>query len=125
MDNEKLAVLTEQLKTQREKTLVKLATLRQELCIHANDDAEERVSDLIEHELVLGRIRDLEVRLQAIEHALQRATQGTYGTCENCVQSIDPARLEIMPETTLCIHCKTTGEQLPQMKIRLLGTTVA
>lgn len=125
MDNEKLVVLTEQLKTQREKTLGKLANLRQELCIQADDDAEERVSDLIEHELVLGRIGDLEVQLQAIEYALQRVGQGTYGTCENCGQSIDPARLEIMPETTLCIHCKTTGEQLTQMKIRLLMTAVA
>jgi RNA polymerase-binding protein DksA len=125
MNNEKLVVLAEQLKTQREKTLDKLAILRQELSVQADDDAEERIADLIEHGLILGRIRDLEVRLQAIEHALQSVAQGTYGTCENCGQSIDPARLEIMPETTLCIRCKTSGEQLTQTKRRLSMTAVA
>jgi DnaK suppressor protein len=125
MNNEKLIELTEQLKTQHEKTLGKLANLRQELRIEVDDDAEEQVSDLIEHELVLGRIRDLEVRLKAIEHAMQRVEQGTYGICENCGQAIDPARLEIMPEITLCIRCKTTGEQLTPMKMRLSMTTAA
>lgn len=125
MNNEKLVELTEQLKTQHEKALGKLANLRQELTIQADDDAEEQVSDLVERGLVLGRIRDLETQLQAIEHALQRVAQGTYGICENCGQPIDPARLEIMPEITLCIRCKTTTEQLMQMKMRLSMTTTA
>jgi len=118
MNTEQLVILTEQLKTQRHKTLDKLANLQHELSIQVDDDTEEQVSDLMERELLLSRIQDLEDQLQAIEHALQRVAQGTYGICENCGQTIDPARLEIMPETTLCIHCKTTGEQLMQTKMR-------
>jgi RNA polymerase-binding transcription factor DksA len=122
MNKKKLAELTAQLKTQHEKTLDKLAHLRQELSIQADDDAEEQASDLAEHELVLGRIQDLEIRLQAIEHARQRAAQGKYGICENCGQAIDPARLEIIPEIVLCVRCKTTGEQLTKMKTHLSKT---
>lgn len=125
MNKRKLAELTEQLKTQHEKMLIKLASLRQELSIQADDDTEEQASDLVEHELVLGRIQNLEGRLQATEHALQRVVQGTYGMCESCGQTIDPARLEIMPEITLCIRCKTTGEQLTPMKTRLSKSTTA
>ena len=110
MNTEQLVILTEQLKIQRHKTLEKLANLQQELSIEVDDDTEEQVPDLIERELVLSRIQDLENQLQAIEHALQNTAQGTYGICENCGQPIDPARLEIMPETTLCIRCKTTVE---------------
>lgn len=125
MDNERLINLIEQLKTQREKMLNKLADLQQELSIQVDDDTEEQVSDLIERELVLSRIQDLEDQLQAIEYALQRVAQGTYGVCENCGQTIDPARLEIMPETSLCIRCKTTGEQLAQMNMRLSMTAIS
>ena len=119
MNNERLEILTEQLNTQRDRTRDKLADLQHELSIQVDDDTEEQVSDLMERELVLSRIQDLEDQLQTIEHALQRVAQGTYGICENCGQTIDPARLEIMPETTLCIRCKTTGEQLAQTKMRL------
>jgi len=125
MDNERLINLTEQLKSQREKTLDKLADLQQELGIQVDDDAEEQVSDLMERELVLSRIQDLEDQLQTIEHTLQRAAQGTYGICENCGQTIDPARLEIMPETSLCVRCKTTGEQLAQMNMRFSMTAAS
>lgn len=112
MNKKKLAELTKQLKIQHDKTLNKLADLQQELSIEVDDDTEEQVSDLIEHELILSRIQDRKDQLKAIEYALQRITQGIYGICENCGQAIDPARLEIMPETTLCIHCKRTGKPL-------------
>lgn len=125
MENERLINLTEQLKTQREKTLNKLVDLQQELGIQVDDDTEEQVSDLVERELVLSRIQDLEDQLQAIERALQRVAQGTYGICENCGQTIDPARLEIMPETSLCVRCKTTGEQLAQLNMHLSMTAAS
>ena len=73
--------------------------------------APPELGDLIDEGLEQNKeIQDLENQLQAIEHALQNTAQGTYGICENCGQPIDPARLEIMPETTLCIRCKTTVE---------------
>lgn len=125
MENERLINLTEQLKTQREKTLNKLVDLQQELGIQVDDDTEEQVSDLVERELVLSRIQDLEDQLQTIEHALQRVAQGTYGICENCGQTIDPARLEIMPEISLCVRCKTTGEQLAQLNMHLSMTAAS
>ncbi len=44
--------------------------------------------------------------LRAIEEALARISQGTYGVCEVCKQPISKARLEAVPWTHLCRECK-------------------
>ncbi len=44
--------------------------------------------------------------LRAIEEALARIRQGTYGVCVVCKQPISKARLEAVPWTHLCRECK-------------------
>jgi RNA polymerase-binding transcription factor len=44
--------------------------------------------------------------LRAIEEALARIRQGTYGLCVVCKQPISEARLEAVPWTHLCRDCK-------------------
>lgn len=44
--------------------------------------------------------------LRAIEEALGRIRQGTYGVCVVCKQPISRARLEAVPWTHLCRECK-------------------
>lgn len=44
--------------------------------------------------------------LQAIEEALWRMEQGTYGICRDCADPIAPARLNAIPWTRVCITCK-------------------
>lgn len=44
--------------------------------------------------------------LRAIEEALHRVEQGTYGICTDCEEDIKPARLEAVPWTRVCIACK-------------------
>ena len=43
---------------------------------------------------------------RAIEDALARIRQGTYGVCRVCKQPISKARLEAVPWTHLCRECK-------------------
>ena len=49
--------------------------------------------------------------LQAIDAALQRIENGTYGICRSCGRPIDPERLEALPWTTQCIDCKRREER--------------
>jgi len=49
--------------------------------------------------------------LQAIDGALKRIDDGTYGSCVNCGQSIGDERLEALPWTTQCIACKRKEER--------------
>jgi DnaK suppressor protein len=44
--------------------------------------------------------------LRAIDEALHRIEQGTYGICLECENEIAPARLEAVPWTRVCIDCK-------------------
>ena len=44
--------------------------------------------------------------LMAIEEALARMRQGTYGVCAVCKEPITKARLEAVPWTHLCRECK-------------------
>lgn len=43
--------------------------------------------------------------LEAINAALSRIHDGTYGTCANCGVDISAARLEVVPTTTRCVRC--------------------
>lgn len=44
--------------------------------------------------------------LKAIEDALERMQQGTYGRCVHCSTPIGIGRLEIVPHTDSCIVCR-------------------
>ena len=44
--------------------------------------------------------------LRAIEEAIHRIDQGTYGICMECENHIAPARLAAVPWTRVCIDCK-------------------
>ena len=44
--------------------------------------------------------------LQAIEEALHRLDEGSYGVCRDCGEPIAEARLTAIPWTRVCIACK-------------------
>lgn len=73
---------------------------------HMADDATQTFED----EKQLAIEQHLRGMLDEVERALHRMAEGTYGRCENCGQEIDPARLEALPWTTLCLRCKTVLE---------------
>ncbi len=104
------------LEQEREHTLSELERLRADLRTELeHDDVDDVASDLIEREKIQALIVSLERRLEDIEHAIFQAQQGGYGICENCGKPIDPERLEIFPETTLCVDCKRASERAIRM----------
>ena len=67
---------------------------------------EEEATEAAELETRLELERRVRDQLAAVEHALSKFEQGTYGLCDNCGQPIDPARLEALPQASLCLNCK-------------------
>jgi RNA polymerase-binding protein DksA len=49
--------------------------------------------------------------LNAIEGALQRIDNGTFGTCVRCGKPIAEERLEAIPYATRCIDCQRLAER--------------
>ncbi len=74
---------------------------------HLADDATE----IFEQERNLALRRNLQNLLAMTEHALHKFDAGTYGRCDECGGSIDPARLEALPWASLCIRCKARQER--------------
>lgn len=63
-------------------------------------------SDLVARENLLTTERHLRVDLSAIEHALRRVRDGTYGTCATCGRPIAKERLEVLPQADRCVACQ-------------------
>ena len=49
--------------------------------------------------------------LRAIDQALERIENGSYGKCERCGQQIAEERLEAIPHATRCIDCQRLVER--------------
>jgi DnaK suppressor protein len=50
-------------------------------------------------------------KLLAIDEALQRIKDKTYGICESCEGEIQLGRLRVLPFTRLCVKCQEENER--------------
>jgi RNA polymerase-binding transcription factor DksA len=71
--------------------------------------------------MALARKETVKMRIEALQEAIAKVDEGSYGHCERCGAQIDPERLEILPTTTLCVDCAraegATPESGPSMSI--------
>ena len=51
-------------------------------------------------------------RANRLAEALERLRGGDYGTCQECGETIAPARLKAMPEVTTCVRCQDRLEKM-------------
>lgn len=86
--------------------------LKNELALSPDDLPDE--TDLAASEInqnLVFKLRDRERQLLSkIDEALSRMDDGTFGTCEDCEEPIEPRRLEARPMSTMCIACKEKQE---------------
>jgi RNA polymerase-binding protein DksA len=68
------------------------------------DSADQVSLQMNSDTLALLEVREREA-LRRITSALYRMKQGRYGRCESCGASIDPGRLEAIPEAIFCLDC--------------------
>ncbi len=72
---------------------------------------EEEADEASELEKRLALEKRLVESLNEVEHALQKYEAGTYGLCDSCGQAIEQARLEALPQASLCLSCKANQEK--------------
>jgi DnaK suppressor protein len=63
-------------------------------------DSAQVAAEQGEVQALAGSLRD---QLDAVDAALAKLDEGTYGQCEVCGNQISEARLEAMPATRYCI----------------------
>jgi RNA polymerase-binding transcription factor DksA len=106
-------ILRSRLKSERERLIEELEQLR--ASANTTEDRregspfgkrEEEATETLELEKRLALEKRIREQLVGVEHALHKFEEGTYGSCDNCEQPIDPARLEALPQASLCMNCK-------------------
>jgi RNA polymerase-binding transcription factor DksA len=68
-------------------------------------DSLEEADEVEDYNNLLPVEYSLETKLRDVNLALDKIKNGTYGTCENCGQIIEEARLRANPEAKLCLKC--------------------
>lgn len=76
---------------------------------HSNPMAESG-TDAFEEDVRLARMESAGEEIEAIDEALERIREGTYGSCEECGAPIPVERLRAIPYARLCIACKQLEE---------------
>lgn len=110
IDQAGMTKLIKNLENERAHLQVGLTHLRQALKTEVEVAIDEGDPELLEHDVAWSLIEMEEGKLNAIDRALQQVRQGKYGICERCGKLIDPSRLEVLPEATLCITCQRASE---------------
>ena len=77
---------------------------------------EEEATETFELEKRLAMQKRVRDQLAEVEHALHKFQDETYGLCDNCGKPIDPARLEALPQASLCMNCK--AQQAKDAKVK-------
>ena len=93
-----LAQLRVMLEEQRDFRLDQLAALRRPNVRHRLGGGSREISVV----LTVGA----ETALNEVLAALRRMDEGTYGRCEQCSSTIGLERLEILPQTAICMTCQ-------------------
>lgn len=81
-----------------------------DLAIGLGDHLADSASETFMRELDEGLEENADHILAAIEAALTRIDDGTYGSCATCGRPIGAERLEAVPYATLCIDDKRALE---------------
>lgn len=79
--------------------------------IQSDNHPGDMATSTFDRELDYTLEENVERALAAIDAALQRIEDGTYGTCETRGEPIGAERLEALPWTTQCIDCKRREER--------------
>ena len=74
---------------------------------HIADDG----SNVAEAERIVTVSEDLQLILAQVNAALERMSEGTYGTCQRCGKPIGEERLEAFPYVAHCIECQSIIER--------------
>lgn len=94
----------------------------EDLTVSSDDlsDEADLATSVINQQVTFNmRQREL-VKLKAIDEALYKVEQGTYGHCEECDEGIGEKRLENQPWTSLCITHAEEQERENQKFIKAI-----
>src|SRR4051812_1669469 len=79
---------------------------------HPADSADVTMQREVDY-TIKGIVAD---EVHQVQQAMRRQAEGRYGICDDCGQQIDPERLAVRPQATLCISCQRRLEEGPHAR---------
>jgi RNA polymerase-binding protein DksA len=122
-DQQLIAKEKERLLAEQTQLIDELGRLRESMQAEVDVEPDEGDAEIFEREKNAALIAVLETKLQDVQMALRSIEKGSYGICTRCGQPIEPGRLEVKPDATLCVKCQEEVERLsrrgrPQRQIQ-------
>jgi RNA polymerase-binding protein DksA len=117
-----LKKIREELIKQKAKILEELLKIRGEALKKSQKDSSgdlsgytlhmaDMATDLYDREFSLELAEGERERLYALDDAIRRIDEGTYGVCDMCGCNITKQRLKVMPQAKYCIKCQEKEEK--------------
>ena len=104
-----------QLLLELKQKLIKDVLVNQEASNESTDgdvlDLADLASDSYDKDLANSLSETERSRLAAVEQALVRVDDGTYGLCDACGRPIPLPRLKVLPFAKLCVQCQQEEER--------------
>ena len=79
---------------------------------HPADTADVTMQREVDY-TIKGIVAD---EVHQVQQAMRRQAEGRYGSCDDCGQQIDPERLAVRPQATMCIACQRRLEEGPRTR---------
>ncbi len=83
----------------------RMASLSKDMGKSHSADSSEQAIERENDEVLEGIGKETHSAIQDIRAALVRIEEGSYGSCSECGEAINPERLEVLPEAVLCLSC--------------------
>ncbi len=75
-----------------------------------DEDTADLASAMMDKEMDLSVEDEIEDLLGAVDHALHKIQEGTYGVCDMSGELIPAGRLELIPWAALTVECQSLAE---------------
>jgi RNA polymerase-binding protein DksA len=76
----------------------------------SGDNIADHGTDVYEQDMTLSLVEREQSNIQAIDEALAKIADGTFGHCEQCETNIRKERLEALPYARNCLDCQEKHE---------------
>lgn len=74
-------------------------------------DVADKAANAYTKEFLFHQSNDNRQILTLVDEALERIKNGTYGTCVECQDEVQPKRLDAVPWARHCIECQAKQDQ--------------
>jgi DnaK suppressor protein len=112
---------------QLEKIAAGLKSLREELQLEEDSEREELSEEIPSDSadaapvrtrlgITLKEYENRHEQLIAIDEALARIADNSFGLCIECEEAISWPRLQVIPYARYCVSCQTEREELKKIK---------